>query len=75
MLVTTCSENRTSRETGDGSQIIRVAVLKLTDSFNNLLLRVFRPDQFCLHDADIQITVSGFELVKTFLWKDPGRTN
>ena len=48
-------------------QIIRVAVLELTDPFNNLLLRVFRPDQFCLHDADIQITVSGFEQVKTFL--------
>ena len=48
-------------------QIIRVAVLELTDPFHNLLLRVFRSCQLRLHDADIQITAPGFELVKPFL--------
>ena len=41
-------------------QIIRIAVLKLADPFNNLLLRILRSGQFCLHDADIQITAPGF---------------
>ena len=47
--------------------IIRITILELADPFYNLLLCVLWPGQFCLHNADSQITASGFKLIKTFL--------